>query len=70
MTNDTAILNVTHNGQSQDLPQPLYLDTSDDDVRRIAEESLSLPVGTFVLFVVDRFPETGRLYLRPKVPFG
>jgi hypothetical protein len=65
----TAILNVTHNGMSQNLPTPIYADTSDEDIKRIASESLNV-VGVFVHFVVDRFPDTGMVYLRPKVPFG
>jgi hypothetical protein len=68
-----AILNVTHNGLSQDLPQPVPADVSDQDIRRIALECLELPQGTFLNFVVDRFDTPGvgvRIYLRPKVPFG
>jgi len=64
------ILNVTHNGVSRDLPGVLPADTPDGDIRRIAAETLDLDPGTFDHFVVDRFPETDRLYLRPKVPFG
>lgn len=62
-------LNVTHNGISQNLAQPVESVVTDDDIRRIAEETLNLP-GAFVFFVVDRFPDTGMIYLRPKVPFG
>ena len=62
-------LNVTHNGVSQNLPTPIYSDTSDEDVKRIAEETLGVS-GVFAFFVVDRFPDTGMIYLRPKVPFG
>jgi hypothetical protein len=67
-----AILNVTHGGLSKDVGQMAY-DTSDEDIVRIAEESLELQPGTLQYFVVDRFdtPEGGqRIYLRPKVPFG
>lgn len=67
---EPVILNVTYQGESKNLPQPIHSDTSDEDIRRIGAESLELPPGTFDLFVVDRFPETGHFYLRPKVPFG
>jgi len=66
-----ATLNVTHDGQSQDICELDYA-TSDEDVRRIAVEALSLRPNIFINFVVDRFSvEQGeRIYLRPKVPFG
>lgn len=67
--NEVLTLNVTHNGHSQNLPTPVESVVTDDDIRRIAEETLGLP-GAFVFFVVDRFPATGMIYLRPKVPFG
>jgi hypothetical protein len=63
-------LNVTYQGESQNLPSQIHRDTSDQDIQRIGAESLSLPPDTFCFFVVDRFPETGHYYLRPKVPFG
>ena len=63
-------LNVTYAGESQNLPQQIHHSTHDADIKWIARESLELPPGTFDLFVVDRFPETGHYYLRPKVPFG
>jgi len=70
MTDQIATLNVTHNGISQNLPEQLHESTHDEDIKRIAVESLNLPQGTFALFVVDRFPDTSMIYLRPKVPFG
>ncbi len=63
-------LNVTYMGESQNLPSQIHHSTSDEDIKRIAIESLSLPRGTFDNYMVDRFPETGHYYLRPKVPFG
>lgn len=66
---NNVTLNVTHDGASQNLAQQIGADTSDDDIKRIAEETLNVR-GVFVHFVVDRFPETGMFYLRPKVPFG
>lgn len=65
-----VILNVTHNGISQDLESQVHVGTPDSDIQRIAAETLGLRPDVFVFFVVDRFPETGRFYLRPKVPFG
>lgn len=68
--NEDMILNVTYQGESQNLPSQVHHSTSDEDIRRISAETLELPPQTFLLFVVDRFPETGHYYLRPKVPFG
>ena len=65
---ETAVLNVTYMGQSQNLP-PIYVDSSDEDVKRIASESLNVS-EEFTHYVVDRFPDTGMIFLRPKVPFG
>lgn len=67
---ETAKLNVTYNGLSADLASPIFSDTTDEDVKRIAAEDKSLPPAAFANFVVDRFPDTGMIYLRPKVPFG
>ena len=79
-----AILNITMNGLSCDVPAPLDYRTSDFDLKRIAVEIIragdlpglhiaNLPDRAFDHYVVDRFdtPAGGkRLYLRPKVPFG
>lgn len=79
-----AILNITYNGLSVDVPGKLDGRTSDLDLKRIAVEVIragdvpglhvaNLPAPTFRHYVVDRFstPAGGeRLYLRPKVPFG
>lgn len=70
MTDDTVILNVTYEGRSQNLDSPIHASTGDDDIKRVSAEALELSPGTFDHFVVDRFPETGHFYLRPKVPFG
>lgn len=66
-----AILNVTYQGQSQNVAELAY-DTGDDDIRRMAAEAMTLGPGTFRNFVVDRFNVENRetIYLRPKVPFG
>jgi hypothetical protein len=67
---ETATLNITYNGLSADVASPVFSDTSDEDIKRIAAEEKSLPPESFTNFVVDRFPDTGMIYLRPKVPFG
>jgi hypothetical protein len=79
-----AILNITYDGLSCDVPAPLDHRTSDFDIKRIAVEVIrsgdlpglrvaGLRDDAFRHYVVDRFdtPAGGkRLYLRPKVPFG
>jgi hypothetical protein len=78
-----AILNITYQGRSADVPYPLDDRMADTDVRRVAVELVrsgelgvldrDLGADAFRHFVVDR--HTGpdgvlRIYLRPKVPFG
>ncbi len=78
-----TILNITYNGYSADCPLEVESAVSDADVRRIAVEVVrsgglpglriaNLEDRAFDGFVVDRFegPQGGRIYLRPKVPFG
>ena len=79
-----AILNITYEGLSSDLPGDIDAALSDDEIRKIATEVVrsgdlpglqiaNLADDAFRSFVVDRFdtPEGGkRVYLRPKVPFG
>lgn len=80
-----AVLNVTYEGRSADLPGQIDFRTSLLDLRRIAFEALqagksprlarrgTLHPKAFHDFVVDRFEASGgadRVYLRPKVPFG
>ena len=74
-----SILNVTFAGRSADVGE-IEFTSSDEDVKRIAAEIVSSDIVTwdemwalpsaFSNFVVDRFIEKNRLYLRPKVPFG
>ncbi len=84
MSYEKAILNITYDGLSCDVPGLLDARTSDFDIKRIAVEVIrsgdlpglriaNLSERAFDRFVVDRFdtPAGGkRLYLRPKVPFG
>ena len=78
-----AILNITYNGLSADLPGELDARSSDFDLKRIAVEvircgdlpGLHIPTishEAFRNYVVDRFDTANgqRIYLRPKVPFG
>lgn len=79
-----AILNITYQGLSADVPVEMEYEITDGDIRRIAVELIrsggvpglhvaNFPEGGFNNYVVDRFdtPHGGkRLYLRPKVPFG
>jgi hypothetical protein len=79
-----AVLNITYDGMSADLPVELDRPVSDADVKRIAVEVVrsggvpGLRLGhlredAFQNYVVDRFRGTRgeeRIYLRPKVPFG
>jgi hypothetical protein len=79
-----AVLNITYQGRSADLAQPLDDRTADADVLRIAVEVVrsgdlpglaipDLPADAFRHFVVDRITDPNgvrRIYLRPKVPFG
>ena len=79
---NSNIVNVTYLGMSRDLPDVLlHSDANDNDVRRVAVEVLSalgvmhpngsaLTESDFEHFVVDRFENQERIYLRPKVPFG
>lgn len=79
-------LNITFQGESADYPIEIDTQLSDDDIRRMAVAIVNenrgnvegrylrgkrpeLPEDTFRNYVVDRF-EKGRIYLRPKVPFG
>lgn len=79
-----AILNITYQGMSGDVPGDLDDRLSDADLRRIAVEVVrsgdihglhlaTLPDDAFDGFVVDRLQDPdgkSRIYLRPKVPFG
>ncbi len=78
-----AILNITYNGLSVDYPREIDGNLRDHDIRRIAVELVrsgelpglqiaNLSDDAFAYYVVDRMgPHAkGRIYLRPKVPFG
>ena len=79
-----ARVNVTYGGQNGDLPDPVFFEATDGDVRSWVTEAVrngSIPGITaasdaeFGDFVVDRFAaDEARPYnliqLRPKTPFG
>lgn len=78
-----AILNITVNGQNGELPQPVFFDATDVDVKAWAAEAVrngnvpgidADPNVDFRDFVVDRFSAKdtlpARLVIRPKTPFG
>lgn len=79
-----ARVNVTYGGQNGDLPDTVFFESTDGDVRSWVTEAVrngSIPGisaaedADFDDFVVDRFsPTEGRPYnliqLRPKTPFG
>jgi len=78
-----ATLNITWNGQNGTLPDPVFFDATDSDIKTWAAEAVrngGIPgiagdaAVNFTDFVVDRFPAgddlPSRLFLRPKVPFG
>ncbi len=78
-----AVLNITYRGVSRDVPGLFDAHTSDLDLKRIAVEVVRsgvlhglherrLDAHAFDHYVIDRFAGDGpgRLYLRPKVPFG
>lgn len=80
---DQAFLNVTYNGENGDMPEPVSLDASDEDIRQFAEEAIKngdmrgLPADIDVSldgFVVQRFAKNNdrpaRIMIRPKTPFG
>ena len=79
-----ARVNVTYGGQNGDLPDPVYFDSTDGDVRAWVTEAVrngsipGIPAASdadFGDFVVDRFTATearpyNLIQLRPKTPFG
>jgi len=82
--NDEAQVNITWNGQNGDLPDPVYFDSTDADLRAMVTEAVQngdVPGITkdvdvdFADFVIDRFSATednniNRIQIRPKTPFG
>lgn len=84
MDETQARLNVTYGGENGELPDPVFFDMADGDVKQIATEAVrggdvpgipADPNATFNDFVVERYPANeevtfNRIMLRPKTPFG
>lgn len=82
--NDEARVNITYAGQNGDLPDTVYTQATDNDIRMWATEAvrngsipgiLQSPSANFGGFVIDRFRATNDrpynlIQLRPKTPFG
>jgi len=81
---DQARLGVTWSGQYGELPDLVFYNSADSDIRQFATEAVrggSIPgiqsdqTVSFQDFVIERFPSTvdrpyNLLQLRPKTPFG
>jgi hypothetical protein len=76
-----SMINVTYQGRSADFPLESETRLGDADIKRIAVEMIrsggvpgmhvpDLAESAFDYYVVDRFDNQNRIYLRPKVPFG
>lgn len=82
--NTQARVNVTYGGQNGDLPDLVYFQATDADIRVWVTEAVAAgsipgivaaPRANFRDFVVDRFGATvarpyNLIQLRPKTPFG
>lgn len=82
--NTQARVNVTYKGENGDLPDPIFFDASDGDIKAWITEAVragSLPgvpadaQADFTDFVVDRFAANDErpynlVQVRPKTPFG
>lgn len=80
---DMAKLTITYGGQQGDLPDLVEFDSRDEDLKRIAEESIRAGYvpgidamdANFNDFMVDRYRARddipfNRISIRPKTPFG
>jgi hypothetical protein len=79
-----ARVNVTFGGQNGDLPDAVFFDSTDGDIRAMVTEAIrgggvpgieAAADAEFDDFVVDRFAASGErpfnlIQLRPKTPFG
>lgn len=84
LRDDEARVNITYAGQNGDLPQPVFFESADGDVKAWVTEAVrngGVPgirrdeTARFDDFVVDRFPPTeqyphNRIQVRPKTAFG
>jgi hypothetical protein len=84
LENNQARVNITYKGENGDLPDAVFFDATDGDIKTWVTEAVShgnipgIPsdaTADFGDFVVDRFaPNAERPYpliqIRPKTPFG
>ena len=84
MENTQARVNITYNGENGDLPDPVFYDSSDSDIKAWVTEAVKagsvpgIPAdehADFNDFVVDRFTANAErdynlIQIRPKTPFG
>jgi len=84
MENNQARVNITYKGENGDLPDPVFYDAGDADIKTWVTEAVSngsvpgIPADDavdFGDFVVDRFSanaerEYNLIQVRPKTPFG
>jgi hypothetical protein len=84
MDNTQARLNITYKGENGDLPDPVFFDAVDGDIKTWVSEAVSngsipgIPADAdpdFADFVVDRFSanadrDYNLIQVRPKTPFG
>ena len=84
MNENEARVNVTYGGANGDLPDPVFFDSTDADIKAMVAEAIrsgSIPGiphrqdATLEDFVVDRFRANEQrpyplVQIRPKTPFG
>jgi len=84
MEANQARLNITYQGENGDLPDPVFFDSVDGDIKTWVTEAVTNgsvpgipadPGADFTDFVVDRFASNDErtynlIQVRPKVPFG
>lgn len=84
MDETQARVNITYMGENGDLPDPIFFDSTDNDIRAMVTEAVQagsipgIPANAnpdFADFVVDRFSANAErdynlIQVRPKTPFG
>lgn len=84
MEANEARVNVTWNGENGELPDPVFFDSTDTDIRGMVTEAVrsggvpGIPADAnadFQDFVLSRFPANearpyNLIVVRPKTPFG
>jgi hypothetical protein len=84
MDETQARLNITYGGENGELPDPVFYDSSDGDIKQWATEAVRAggvpgipadPTASFTDFIVERYDaneevDYNRIMLRPKTPFG